>query len=133
MSSINNVVLVGNTTRDSEVKYVGTNSTAVVNTSLALNRKYKDQEEVTFVDVVFFGKLAEIVGEYVVKGSQIAVTGRLKQETWETEGQKRSKLVVVAENMQMLGSKKGDGATSKANNEAAASAPSGGNGDEIPF
>lgn len=130
MSSINNVVLVGNTTRDSEVKYVGS-GTAVVNTSLALNRKYKDQEEVTFVDVVFFGKLAEIVGEYVTKGQQIAVTGRLKQETWETEGQKRSKLVVVAENMQMLSSKKGEAVASKANSEAAASTNA--DPDSVPF
>lgn len=106
MSSINSVVLVGNATRDAEVKYLQS-GTAVANVGIATNRKYGENEEVCFVDLTFFGKLAETVGQYVTKGKQIGVTGRLKHETWETDGQKRSKHVVVCENLQLLGSPNG--------------------------
>jgi single-strand DNA-binding protein len=130
MSSINSIVLVGNLTRDPEVKYVGSNNTAVASSGIAVNRKYGEKEEVTFVDLTFFGKLAEIAGEYLTKGAQVAVQGRLKQESWETDGQKRSKHVVVVENMQMVGSKKGNG---KSGEETSVLTNTGGNTDEVPF
>jgi single-strand DNA-binding protein len=105
MSSINVLTLVGNLTRDPELKFVGANNTALATTGIACNRKFKDKEEVMFIDLTFFGGLAEIVNEYLVKGSQIAVQGYLKLETWETDGQRRSKHTMVVENMQMLGKK----------------------------
>ncbi len=134
MASINNVVLVGNVTRDPEIKY-SQSGTAVCGVGLAMNRKYGEKEEVTFVDVTFFGKLAEIMGEHVVKGQQIGVTGRLKQETWETDGQKRSRLVVIAENMQMLGGKKNGNSNGGSANDSAGEpeSVSVGSTDEIPF
>lgn len=107
MASLNVVTLIGNATRKPEVRTVGQNNTSVADVGLAVNRKFGDQEEVSFFDVVCWGKTAEIAGDYIDKGSQIAVVGRLKQESWETqEGEKRSKVVIVCENLQLLGSKK---------------------------
>ena len=124
--SLNNVVLVGNLTRDTEVKYLPSGS-AVGNTGIATNRKYGDKEEVCFVDLVMFGKTAEVAGEYGVKGKQIAVVGRLKLEQWETDGQKRSKIVVVVDNMQLMGGGNGDGKAAKSSNKPAKTE------EEIPF
>ncbi len=131
MSSINNVVLVGNLTRDVEVKYVGANQTAIGSTGIALNRKYGENEEVTFVDLTFFGKLAEVAGEHLTKGAQVGIQGRLKLDQWETDGQKRQKLGVIVEQMQMLGKKVGGGET-KTSNSQSSSQPTG-QPDEIPF
>lgn len=107
MASFNRVILVGNLTRNVEVKF--TNSgTAVADLGLAVNdrRKLASGEwvdETTFVDVTVWGRTAEVARDYLTKGSPVLIEGRLKLDTWETEGQKRSKLRVVAERMQMLG------------------------------
>jgi single-strand DNA-binding protein len=113
MASFNRVILLGNMTRDVELKYTG-GGTAVTEIGLAVNDRRKTAtgewvEETTFVDVTLWGRTAEVAGEYLHKGSQILVEGRLKLDTWETDGQKRSKLRVVGERMQMIGSRGGGG------------------------
>lgn len=116
MASLNQVNLIGNLTRDVEMKYTPSGM-GVAKVGLAINRKYRNSktnelcEEVTFVDITFFGKTAEIASQYLAKGSSIFVEGRLKLDTWQDKqtGQNRSKLHVVGENMQFL-SKKPDGA-----------------------
>lgn len=112
MASFNKVILMGNLTRDPEVKYTQ-GGTAVCSASIATNRVWTDsngqkQEEVTYVEITFWGKQAEIVGQYMKKGSPMHVEGRLKLDEWEDRdtGKKRSKLSVVAESMQMLGSRR---------------------------
>lgn len=113
MASFNKVILMGNLTRDPEVRYTP-GGTAVSEIGLAVNDRRKDAkgdwvDEVTFVDITLWGRQAEIAGEYLNKGSQILVEGRLKLDSWEKDGQKRSKLRVVGENMRMLGGKGGKG------------------------
>lgn len=116
MASFNKVVLVGNITRDIELRFVGNGKTALAEISLAVNRTWFDKasdtrkEEVAFVDVAMWGKQAEIAGEYLGKGRQVLIEGRLTQDTWDDKetGKKRSKLKVTCENMTMLGSR-GDG------------------------
>ena len=111
MASYNRVVLVGNVTRDLEVRYLQSGM-AVVDIGLAVNDRRKNPagewvEETTFVDVTLWGRTAEVAGEYLSKGSNVLIEGRLKLDTWESEGQKRSKLKVVGERMQMLGGRGG--------------------------
>jgi single-strand DNA-binding protein len=113
MASFNRVILMGNITRDIEVKYLQSGM-AVADIGLAVNDRRKNQsgewiEETTFVDVTLWGRTAEVAGEYLSKGSPILIEGRLKYDTWEKDGQKRSKLSVVAERMQMVGGKGGGG------------------------
>ncbi|MCK5450732.1 MAG: single-stranded DNA-binding protein [Candidatus Omnitrophica bacterium] len=109
-ASMNKVFLMGNLTRDPELRYVPSGS-AVANFSVAVNRTYKDtagekKEDVSFIRVVVWGKMAEICGEYLVKGRPVLVEGRLKSRSWEgPDGQKRSALDVVATNVQFLGAK----------------------------
>ncbi len=108
MASFNRVILVGNLTRDVELRYTPS-GTAVTEIGLAVNDRRKNQngdwvEETTFVDVTLWGRTAQIASEYLGKGSPILIEGRLKLDTWETDGQRRSKLRVVGERMQMLGS-----------------------------
>lgn len=115
MASFNKVILVGNLTRDPQVKYT-TGGTAVTELGLAVNRRWQDKQsnqwkdETTFVDVTLWGRTAEIAGEYLAKGRSVLIEGRLQLDTWDDResGQKRSKLRVVGENMTMLGGK-GDG------------------------
>ncbi|MBS0202197.1 MAG: single-stranded DNA-binding protein [Planctomycetes bacterium] len=115
MASFNKVILVGNLTRDPQVKYT-TGGTAVTEIGLAVNRQWFDKQsntrkdETTFVDVTLWGRTAEIAGEYLAKGRPVLIEGRLQLDTWDDResGQKRSKLRVVGENMTMLGSR-GDG------------------------
>jgi single-strand DNA-binding protein len=113
MASFNKVILMGNLTRDVEVRYLPSGM-AVADIGLAVNDKRKGQngewvEEATFVDITLFGRQAEVAGEYLSKGSQALIEGRLKLDQWEKDGQKRSKLKVIAENMRMLGGKGGGG------------------------
>ena len=146
MASFNRVILIGNLTRDVELKYIQS-GTAVTEVGLAVNDRRKNAngewvEETTFVDVTLWGRSAEIAGEYLSKGSPILVEGRLKLDTWETEGQKRSKLRVVGERFQMLGAKgagrpggrsadsQDDGFSDSREPHAAAA---GGTEDDIPF
>lgn len=108
MSSFNKVILMGNLTRDVELRYTQSGS-AIANVSLAVNRHWvqdgQKKEEVTFVEIVFFAKPAETIAQYCKKGSSLLVEGRLKLDTWEDKqtGQKRSKLMVVGESFQFVG------------------------------
>jgi single-strand DNA-binding protein len=109
MASFNKVILLGNLTRDPEVRYTPKGS-AVCDLGLAINRNYtldsgEKREEVTFVDVVLWSRLAEIAGEYLKKGRPVFIEGRLQLDTWDDKqsGQKRSKLRVIGETMQLLG------------------------------
>jgi single-strand DNA-binding protein len=106
MASFNRVVLVGNLTRDPELRYIPS-GTAVSDIGLAVNDRVKrgDQwvDEATFVDVTLWGRTAEIANEYLSKGSPVLIEGRLKLDRWEKDGQKHSKLKVVGERLQMLG------------------------------
>ena len=113
MASLNKVMLIGNVTRDPEIKYTPKGS-AVADVGLAINRTYTNQggekvEEVTYVDVELWGRLAEIANEYAKKGRPIFVEGRLRIDSWEDKqsGQKRNRLKVVGEAMQLLGSRPG--------------------------
>lgn len=113
MASFNKVILMGNLTRDVEVRYTPS-GTAVSEVGLAVNDRRKDAsgnwvDETTFVDVTLWGRQAEVAGEYLTKGAPVLIEGRLKLDQWEKDGQKRSKLRVVAENMRMLGGKGGKG------------------------
>ncbi len=113
MASYNRVILVGNLTRDIELKYTQ-GGTAVTDIGLAVNDRRKTAtgewiDETTFVDVTLWGRTAEVASEYLSKGSPILIEGRLKLDTWETDGQKRSKLRVVCDRMQMLSGGGGGG------------------------
>lgn len=116
MASFNRVILMGNLTRDPQVRYTPS-GTAVSELGLAVNRYWFDKqtnsrkEETTFVDVTLWGRDAEVAGEYLSKGRPVLIEGRLQLDTWDDKqsGQKRSKLRVVCEHMQLLGSR-GDGA-----------------------
>jgi single-strand DNA-binding protein len=110
-ASFNRVILVGNLTRDPELRYTPS-GTAVTDIGLAVNDRRKNQagewvEETTFVDVTLWGRTAEVASEYLSKGSSALIEGRLKLDTWETDGQKRSKLKVIGEKLQLLGSRGG--------------------------
>jgi len=114
MANYNKVILMGNLTRDPELRYTPAGK-AVTNFSIAVNRKYKVdeqwKEETDFFDIVVFGKQAENCSEYLRKGRPVLVDGRLQQRRWETdEGQKRSKVEVVAMTVQFLGSRGQDNA-----------------------
>src|SRR2546422_7654264 len=111
MASFNKVILLRNLTRDPEVRYTPKGS-AVCDLGLAVNRQYtldngEKREEVTYVDVVLWARLAEIAGEYLKKGRPVFIEGRLQLDTWDDKqsGQKRSKLRVIGETMQLLGSR----------------------------
>ncbi len=108
MASYNRVILVGNLTRDPELRYIPS-GTAVSDIGLAVNDRIKRGEqwvdEVTFVDITLWGRTAEIANEYLSKGSPVLIEGRLKLDRWEKDGQKHSKLKVVGDKLQMLGSK----------------------------
>jgi single-strand DNA-binding protein len=124
-ASFNSVTLLGNLTRDPDVRFTP-QGVQVVDVSIALNHTWKDEsgtkrEEVTYVDCVFWSKLAEIAGKYLKKGSQALISGRLHQDSWidKNTGQKRSKIVVVAENLQMLGSRDSESGSSPAGSQPA--------------
>ena len=147
MASFNKVILLGNLTRDPEVRYTPKGS-AVCDLGIAVNRVYttdsgERREEVTFVDVVLWARLAEIAGEYLKKGRPVFIEGRLQMDSWDDKqtGQKRTKLRVVGESMQLLGGRPGGagGGTEVGgeNRQTSAppnpSAPTEPNEDEIPF
>ncbi len=113
MASYNRVILMGNVTRDPELRYIPS-GTAVTDLGLAVNDRRKNAngewvEETTFVDVTLWARTAEIACEYLSKGSPVFVEGRLKLDTWEKEGKKNYKLRVVGDRIQLLGSKGGGG------------------------
>jgi single-strand DNA-binding protein len=111
MANLNRVLLIGNLTRDPEIRYTP-KGTAVADVGLAINRVLNTEEgerreEVTYVDVVLWARLAEIADQYLKKGRPVFIEGRLQLDSWDDKqtGQKRSRLRVVAENMQLLGSR----------------------------
>ena len=154
MANLNKVLLMGNLTRDPEVRYTP-KGTAVTELGIAVNRIYtgengEKREEVTFVDVTVWGRTAENVGEYLRKGRPVFIEGRLQLDSWEDKqsGQKRNKLKVVADNVQFLGARGGSGGGPEESDEAPRSRASGGprtatppkgsgpaepDDDEIPF
>lgn len=156
MASFNRVILMGNVTRDIELKYTQS-QLAVTKLGLAVNDKRKNAkgewiEETTFVDVTLFGRSAEIASEYLSKGAPVFIEGRLKLDTWEQDGQKRSKLYVIADNLRLIGGRGGPGGGGSRGGGGGRSAsqqyddaepaggqhddypaPSGGGGDDIPF
>ncbi|MGA8660154.1 MAG: single-stranded DNA-binding protein [Chthoniobacterales bacterium] len=121
MANLNRVLLIGNLTRDPEIRYTP-KGTAVADIGLAVNRVLNTEEgerreEVTYVDVVLWGRLAEIAEQYLKKGRPVFIEGRLQLDTWDDKqtGQKRSRLRVVAESLQLLGSRpESEGAVSPA-------------------
>ena len=153
MASFNKVILVGNLTRDPELRYTP-KGVAIAKVGLAVNRVWTSEsgekkEEVTFVDVDVFGRTAENVGQYMRKGRPILIEGRLRLDQWDDKqtGQKRSRLGVVAETVQFLGSPSAEGgapgsarprpaaaaapaAESPAGADAGAAPPE---GDDVPF
>ncbi len=149
MASLNKVILVGNLTRDVELRYAPS-STAIGAFGIAMNRKWKTEagelkEEVTFVDCTAFGKTAETMGQYLKKGAPLLIEGRLRLDQWDDKatGQKRSKLGVVVETFQFLSAgEKRDGAPTARSQAPAAgkseAADAGGRGfcaadDDVPF
>ncbi|MEO0444529.1 MAG: single-stranded DNA-binding protein [Verrucomicrobiota bacterium] len=115
MPSLNKVMLIGNLTRDPEVRYTP-KGTAVTDVSLALNRYFSGpdgerQEETTYVDVTLWGRQAEVAGQYLKKGRPVFIEGRLQMDQWQDKetGQNRSRLKVVGEGMQLLGGREGSG------------------------
>jgi single-strand DNA-binding protein len=107
----NKVILIGNLPRDPELRYTP-QGTSVCNFGIAVNRRYKQgdevKDEVTFINVVVFGKQADTCGQYLNKGSAVLIEGRLQERRWETEeGQKRSRHEVVAQNVRFLSKKQG--------------------------
>lgn len=115
MANVNKVILIGNLTRDPELRYTP-GGAAVSDISLAVNRNWNNnqgerQVETTFVDITLWARQAEIAKEYLSKGSPVYIEGRLQLDSWEDKqsGQKRSRLRVIGESMQMLGSNNGGG------------------------
>lgn len=107
MASFNQVVLLGNLTREPELK-VTPGGLQVCSFGLAVNEKRDGKEETLFLDVAMFARQAEIAAEYLTKGAPVLISGKLKLETWEKDGKKFSKLKVVGQAMQMLGAPKGE-------------------------
>lgn len=151
MASFNKVILLGNLTRDPEVRYTP-KGTAVTELGMAVNRVYtadngEKREETTFVDVTLWGRTAEIAGEYLKKGRPVLIEGRLQLDSWDDKqsGQKRSKLKVVGEGLQLIGSRPGGGggggdeegsSAPRSSSKSAPppkAAPSEPDDDEIPF
>lgn len=127
MASFNKVILLGNLTRDPEVRYTP-KGTAVTELGMAMNRVYtaengEKREETTFVDVTLWGRTAEIAGEYLKKGRPLFVEGRLQLDTWDDKqsGQKRSKLKVVGEGIQLIGGRPTGGGGGSGGEETEAS------------
>jgi single-strand DNA-binding protein len=142
MASYNRVILIGNVTRDPELRYISKGS-PVTDLGLAVNDRVKNAagewvDQPTFVDVTLWGRTAEIACQFLTKGSQVMIEGRLKYDTWETDGQKRSKLRVVGERMVMLGARSERGGRAappgkgQYSDTAADSVPQGDLADEPP-
>jgi single-strand DNA-binding protein len=145
MADINRVILVGRLTRDAELKYTSGGS-PVAKFGLAVNRRRKVgeqwEEEANFFDIVVWGRVAEALSQYLVKGKQVGIEGELRQDRWEQEGQKRSRVEVVASNIMLLGGRGEGGPSGPAGGgqprSAGPAGPAGSGGqddfeDDIPF
>lgn len=125
--SFNKVILLGNLTRDVELRHLPSGSQSVANIGLAVNRRWRtpegeQREEVTYIDCEAWGKQAETLAKYVSKGRPLFIEGRLKLDQWEKEGQKFSKLRVVIENFQFVDSR-GEGGGGGGGDEGGSSRP----------
>ena len=144
MADINHVVVVGRLTRDAELKYTASGQ-AVCNFSVAVNRRRKQGEqwvdEPNFFDIVLWGRQGETLHQYLLKGKQVGVDGELRQDRWEQDGQNRSRVEIVANNLQLLGSGAGasgnGGGAPSFGNRQESSPPADNNSDgftdDIPF
>ncbi|TWT93496.1 single-stranded DNA-binding protein [Neorhodopirellula pilleata] len=117
MANFNRVILLGNLTRDIELRYLPSGM-AVADFSIAVNDRRKTNEgnwvdDPSFFNIVFFGRNAEVASEYLSKGSPVLIEGKLKQDTWEKDGQKQSRVKVIGERMQLIGPKPGGGSGSE--------------------
>ena len=135
MPSFNKVIIMGNLTRDVEIRHTNGN-TAVGNFGVAINNKYKSKdgqqkEETTFVDCTAWGKTAETMAQYLSKGRPVFIEGRLKLDEWEKDGQKRSKLQVVVDKFEFIDS--GGGAGGGGSQGGGSSKPAAIDHDDIPF
>lgn len=124
MADVNHVILIGRLTRDAELKYTS-GGMAVCKFAIAVNRRKKSGEqwveEASFFDIVLWGRSGETLNQYLVKGKQIAVEGELHQNRWEQDGQSRSKIEIVANNVQLLGGNAGGQGNSSASGESSSS------------
>jgi single-strand DNA-binding protein len=131
MASFNQVILLGNLTRDIELRHTPSNQT-VANIGLAVNRTFQTKdgerrEETTFVDCESWGRQAEVMAQYLSKGRPVLIQGRLKLDSWQDkDGGNRSKLKVVVENFQFVGGREGGGGGGGGGSYASAGAPAGG-------
>jgi single-strand DNA-binding protein len=139
MASLNKVMLIGNLTRDPEVRFTP-KGTAVTDIGLAVNRSYTGddgvrRDEVVFIDVTFWGRQAEVIGQYLKKGRPIYIGGRLQMDTWQDKqsGQNRSRLKIIGEEFQFLGSREGGGSDNPAPESPAVENSSFPATDDIPF
>ena len=151
MADINYVVLVGRLTRDSELKYTASGQ-AICKFSIAVNRRRKNgeqwEDEVNYFDIVVWGRQGEALNKYLIKGKQVGIEGELKQDRWQQDGQNRSKIEIVASNIQLFGgnpalssssngASQGSGGVSGGRSEksdnAAMPAEDNGFADDIPF
>jgi single-strand DNA-binding protein len=123
MSDMNSVNIIGRLTRDAELKYTA-NGTAVCKFSVAVNEKRKIGDEwkdqANFFEIVLWGKVGESISQYMTKGKQVAITGKLTQERWDQDGQSRQKVVITAATVQFLGGGSGDSGESRNSREYSA-------------
>lgn len=134
MSDVNHVVLIGRLTRDSELKYTA-GGTAVCKFAIANDRRKKVgdewKDETSFYDVVLWGKRGEAINQYLVKGKQVAIDGELHQNRWTQDGQSRSKIEIVADEVELLGG--GNQQTAPANQGSQPESVPHDFPDDIPF
>ena len=139
MTDLNHVVLIGRLTRDAELKSIASGQ-SVCKFSIAVNRRKKNgdqwEDEANFFDIVVWGRQGESLHQYLVKGKMVAVDGELRQDRWQQEGQNRSKIEIVANNLQLLGGNPGSGGggynQGSAGNQNSAPAASQGQGWQSP-
>jgi single-strand DNA-binding protein len=123
---MNAVNLIGRFGHDPELKYAPTGKT-ICKFAIAISEKYGETEKTHWIDIIAWGKPGEIISQYLTKGDQIGISGRLNQETWEKDGKKRSKLVVVLEKFTFVGGKRNQAGTDQVPTEGAPTE------DDIPF
>ncbi len=128
MTDLNSVTVIGRLTKDVDLRYMA-NGNAVGNMSIAVNRSVKKgeqwEDEASFFEVTLWGKQAEALKPYLTKGQQIVVQGYLKQSSWDKDGEKRSKVVIIAENIQLVGGKRDGNSGSGYSNNASSVSNSG--------
>ena len=141
MADINHVVLVGRLTRDAELKYT-TGGQAVCKFAIAVNRPKKVgdkwEEEANFFDIVLWGRQGEAINQYLLKGKTVGVEGELRQDRWQQEGQSRSRIEVIARNIQLLGGNPAStspsgGASYSGGGDQSSASEDDGFADDIPF